>query len=129
MGVSEPNAMLTRRSTSLTLRYGFAVLSVTAPLAGTQLLRAYFEPTPNSLFFCAIIVSSWLGGLGPGLLASLLSVAVIDYHFASPHILTASAGDLPRTMVFLSSAAVISWLRSEERRVGKECRSGLSPDH
>src|SRR5262245_9022287 len=122
MGVSEPNAMLTRRSTSLTLRYGFAVLSVTAALAGTQLLRAYFEPTPNSLFFCAIIVSSWLGGLGPGLLASLLSVAVIDYHFASPHILTASAGDLPRMMVFLSSAAVISWLSGEQRRTKESLR-------
>src|SRR5262245_43710100 len=122
MGVSEPNAMLTRRSTSLTLRYGFAVLSVTAALAGTQLLRAYFEPIPNSLFFCAIIVSSWLGGLGPGLLASLLSVAVIDYHFASPHILTASAGDLPRTMVFLSSAAVISWLSGDQRRTKESLR-------
>src|SRR5215510_4039520 len=112
--------MLTRRSTSFTLRYGLAVLSVAAALAGTQLLRAYFEAAPNALFFCAIVLSSWLGGMGPGLLASLLSVGVIDYHFTYPHhTLTTSAGDLPRMMVFLSSAASVSWLSGRQKRAEK----------
>src|SRR5215831_1950210 len=115
--------MLTRRSTSFTLRYGLAVLSVAAALAGTQLLRAYFEAAPNALFFCAIVLSSWLGGLGPGLLASLLSVGIVDHHFTYSHYtLATSAGDLPRMMVFLSSAAVISWLSGEQRRTKESLR-------
>ena len=95
--------MLKRRSTSIASRYGLAVLSVAAALAGTQLLRVYFEAAPNALFFGAIVLSSWLGGMGPGLLASLLSVLVIDYRFTDPHhILATSAGDLPRMMGFLT---------------------------
>src|SRR5215510_1744295 len=109
--------MLTRRSTSFTLRYGLAVLSVAAALAGTQLLRVYFEAAPNALFFGAIVLSSWLGGMGPGLLASLLSVLVIDYRFTDPHhILATSARDLPRMMVFLTSAASVSWLSGRQKR-------------
>src|SRR5215475_12689084 len=123
MGVSEPNAILTRRSTSIASRYGLAVLCVAAALAGTQLLRVYFEAAPNALFFCAIVLSSWLGGLGPGYLASLLSVGIVDHHFTYSHYtLVTSAGDLPRMMVFLSSAAVISWLSGEQRRTKESLR-------
>src|SRR5262245_3740888 len=123
MGFSEPNAMLTRRSTSIASRYGLAVFSVAAALAGTQLLRVYFEAAPNALFFGAIVLSSWLGGIGPGLLASLLSVLVIDYHFTGPHqILATSAGDLPRMLVFLTSAASVSWLSDRQQRAEESLR-------
>jgi K+-sensing histidine kinase KdpD len=108
--------MLSQRSTSVGLRYGLAVLSVAAALAGTQLLRAYFEPTPNSLFFCAIMLSSWFGGLGPGLLSGLLSVGIIDYYFIFPrYTLAINPEDVPRLAVFFVSAASISWL-SDGRR-------------
>ena len=108
----------TRPSTAFVLRYGLAVLSVAAALSITQLLRAYFETTPNSLFFCAIVISSWFGGLGPGLLAGLLSVGVIDYF----HTLGVNAEDVPRLAVFLVSAASISWLSGEQRRAKESLR-------
>src|SRR5437867_9207548 len=113
----------TRRSTSFVLRYGLAVLSVAAALAITQLLRTYFEPTPNSLFFCAIVVSSWFGGLGPGLLSGLLSVGVIDYYFISPrYTLGVTPEDVPRLAVFLISAATISWLSGGQKRAKESLR-------
>ena len=108
----------TRPSTAFVLRYGLAVLSVAAALSITQLLRAYFETTANSLFFCAIVISSWFGGLGPGLLAGLLSVGVIDYF----HTLGVNAEDVPRLAVFLVSAASISWLSGEQRRAKESLR-------
>src|SRR5438094_3175992 len=108
----------TRPSTAFVLRYGLAVLSVAAALSITQLLRAYFETTPNSLFFCAIVISSWFGGLGPGLLAGLLSVGVIDYF----HTLGVNAEDVPRLAVFLVSAASISWLSGGQRRAKESLR-------
>jgi len=112
-----------RRSTSFVLRYGLAVLSVAAALSITQLLRTYFEPTPNSLFFCAIVISSWFGGLGPGLLSGILSVWVIDYYFISPrYILAVNPEDVPRLAVFLISATAISWLSGGQRRAKESLR-------
>jgi PAS domain S-box-containing protein len=112
-----------RRITSVVLRYGLAVLSVGAALIIKELLRNYFDPTPNSLFFCAVVFSSWLGGLGPGLLASSLSVGLIDYHFTSPYYtLELSAEDLPRMVVFFLSAASISWLSASQKRARESLR-------
>src|SRR5438477_4677447 len=109
--------------TSVFLRYGLAVLSVVAALFIKELLRTYFDPTPNSLFFCAVVLSSWLGGLGPGLLASSLSVGLIDYHFTSPYsTLELSAEDLPRMAVFFLSAASISWLSASQKRARESLR-------
>src|SRR4030095_5404019 len=97
----------TGRITSVVLRYGLAVLSVLAAFSITQLLRTYFEPTPNSLFFCAIVASGWLGGLGPGLLSGLLSVGVIDYYFTFPrYTLGINPEDVPRLAVFFFLAGV-----------------------
>jgi len=113
----------TRPSTAFVLRYGLAVLSVAAALSITQLLRTYFEPTPNSLFFCAILVSSWIAGLGPGLLSGLLSVGVIDYYFLFPrYTLGVNPEDVPRLAVFLVSAASISWLSGGQRRAKESLR-------
>src|ERR1700745_2417646 len=95
---------------SAIFRYGLAVLSVAAALFIRELLRTYFEPTPNSFFFCAIALTSWLGGFGPGLVASLLSVEALDYHFSAPYYVKMSAEDLPRVVVFFVTAASISWL-------------------
>jgi PAS domain S-box-containing protein len=112
----------TRPFTSAILRYGLAVLSVAAALFIRELLRTYFEPTPNSLFFCAIALSSWLAGFGPGLVACLLSVALIDYHFTAPYTLEIGAEDLPRVIVFLVSAASISWLSASQERARESLR-------
>ena len=113
----------TRSVGSVFLRYGLAVLSVVAALFIKELLRTYFDPTPNSLFFCAVVLSSWLGGLGPGLLASSLSVGLIDYHFTSSYYtLELSAEDLPRMAVFFLSAASISWLSASQKRARESLR-------
>src|SRR5207253_8412281 len=102
----------TRPSTAFVLRYGLAVLSVAAALSITQLLRTYFEPTPNSLFFCAIVVSSWIAGLGPGLLSGLLSVGVIDYYFLFPrYTLGVYPEDVHRLVVFFVSWYAIIWFK------------------
>jgi PAS domain S-box-containing protein len=112
-----------RRITSVVLRYGLAVLSVAAAFSITQLLRTYFEPIPNSLFFCAIVVSSWLGGLGPGLLAGLLSVEVIDYYFLlPPYTLGVNPEDVPRLIIFLISGALISSMGGAQRRAKESLR-------
>jgi PAS domain S-box-containing protein len=113
----------TPRATSALLRYGLALLSVAAALAIRQLLRVYFDPTPNSLFFCAIVLSSWYGGIGPGMLAALLSIGVINFHPLAPlHTLQLSAEDGPRLLVFVLSAFSIAWLSGKQKRSEESLR-------
>src|SRR5499425_158138 len=101
-------------------RYGLAALSVAAALLIRELLRVYFEPPPNAFFFCAVALTSWLGGFGPGLLASVLSIWLIDYHFTAPYYIPEiGAEDLPRLIVFFLSAASISWLSASQERARK----------
>jgi PAS domain S-box-containing protein len=109
-----------RHSASVGVRYAVAVLSVVAALSVTKVLRVYFEQTPNALFFCSVLLSSWFGGLGPGLLASLLSVDAIDYFFLFPrYTLAINPEDIPRLAVFLLSAFCISWVSERQRRAEK----------
>src|SRR3712207_8488575 len=59
-------------------------------------------------------------------------VAVDDVLAGSPDVypdLKAAAGHMPMTAEALAGAIVAQQGRSEERRVGKECRSRWSPYH
>ncbi|MEW5797514.1 MAG: PAS domain S-box protein [Bacteroidota bacterium] len=66
------------------VRYGSAVAAVMATLIvsffmnETQHVSVYYI-----LFLCAVFFASWFGGLGPGVVATLLSVLAIDYYFLS----------------------------------------------
>ena len=73
-----------RHSLRTALRYVAAVVSVSAALIGTLGLGPVMRTTPTILFFCAVMVSSWFGGLWPGILASLLSMFALDYYFIAP---------------------------------------------
>ena len=56
------------------LPYGIALLSVAAVLLLTFLIEPLRTKTNYMLFFGAVMVSAWYGGLWPGLLAVLLSL-------------------------------------------------------
>ena len=66
--------MLVGRSSSV-VRYGIAVASVLLALALTLHVQPLFDSTSFSLFFAAVMVSAWYGGLGPGLVATATSTA------------------------------------------------------
>src|SRR5262245_27145963 len=75
------------RTFSLTrmARYGVAVLSVAIAAA----LRLALDPilgdvAPFILFYLPVILTAWYGGLGPGLLATALSLLLGDYLFIAP---------------------------------------------
>src|SRR5690348_4845664 len=63
-------------------RYGLSVVSVAVALAITLSLEGYTFRTP--FFFPAIILSAWIGGLGPGMFAVFLSTLVINYFILEP---------------------------------------------
>ncbi|MCC5625075.1 PAS domain S-box protein [Nostoc sp. CHAB 5715] len=103
------------------LHYGIAVLSVALALGATLLLNPYLTPTPAALFFAAVMVSAWYGGLGPGLLATVLSTLAINYFFFKPfdpqNITNLSR--LVPLIVFILAGGLISSL-NESRRTAQQ---------
>jgi PAS domain S-box-containing protein len=79
------------------------------PLWGTDL--------PFILFFPAIMVSAWLGGLGPGLLTTLLTALAAEHFWMTPiHALTLDDwGDLVGLATFVGVGAMISGLNEAWR--------------
>jgi K+-sensing histidine kinase KdpD len=74
--------------------------AVSVAVAGTYLMGSTIKYTPN-LFFCAVVFSSWLGGLGAGIFSVFLSVIALDYYFIPPiYALGLSLEETP-DMIFL----------------------------
>ncbi|MFQ4144517.1 ATP-binding protein [Chlorogloeopsis sp. ULAP02] len=65
-------------------RYGVAILTVLLALLLTQSLWLMHRFSAYPLFFAAVMVSSWYGGLEPGLLATVLSALACGYFFLPP---------------------------------------------
>src|SRR6266446_4447156 len=97
-------------------RYGIAVLSVTAALTISRWPALHLQEAPVSLFLCAVILSAWFGGAGPGLLATALSAFAFYYYFLPPiYSLDAKPGEIPRLLVFTVSALFVGLLSAAQR--------------
>lgn len=90
------------RMVSVTKRYGLSVVLVLSALLVTLLVRP--ETLVGPVFLLAVL-SAWLGGMGPGLVAALLATLTIDYFFLPPkYILRFNPADLPELLVCFVSA-------------------------
>lgn len=111
----------------LLLHYGIAVLSVALALGGTLLLNPYLTPTLAALFYVAVMVSAWCGGLGPGLLATVLSTLAINYFFfkpLDPQNITNLSRLVP-LVVFILTAVLISSLNESRRTAQQKAEASL----
>ncbi len=96
--------------------YGIAVLSVIAALTISRWPVLHLQDAPVSLFLCAVILSAWFGGGGPGLLAMALSTFAFYYYFLPPiYSLAAKPGEIPRLLVFTVSALFVGSLSAAQR--------------
>jgi transcriptional regulator with PAS, ATPase and Fis domain len=110
-----PNPFLGRKLPAI-LGYGIAALSVTTAFLLSHWSALHLEAAPVSLFLCAVMFSAWLGGVGPGLLASVLSAVAFYYSFLSPlNSLTAKPAEMPRFFVFVLSALFVGSLSVAQR--------------
>jgi len=66
------------------LRYGLAVIAIVAAIALRHWLRDFMSSQPLPTFFLATLLISIFLGLGPGLLATFLSVLSASYFFMEP---------------------------------------------
>jgi transcriptional regulator with PAS, ATPase and Fis domain len=103
--------------------YGIAVLSVTAALMISRWPALHLQTAPVSLFLCAVMLSAWFGGLGPGLLGAALSTLAFDYFFLSPiNSFAAKPEELPRLIVFMVSALFVGLLSAAQRSAMESLR-------
>jgi signal transduction histidine kinase/DNA-binding response OmpR family regulator len=98
------------------LSYGVALASVGAAFALTWLLWSALHTDPLILFFGAIVVTAWYGGLGPSLVATVLAVLLADYYFVQPYY-TFDLGltDLAEMLIFVTLALIVSSVTNARR--------------
>ncbi len=91
-----------------------AVASVAVATAFTAALWPFVKPTATPLFFAAVVISSWFGGTGPGLLATVLSVLVTEMHFLPP-LLGFDTASVVRVASFVIVALLVASLYDRAR--------------
>ena len=102
-------------------RYGLAVITVAAALVITRAFEYYIDITP--LFYAAIVVSAWFGGMGPGLLAVALATVSLDYYFIPPlYTLGLGPKHISSLVVFGFLAVLTSWLSTKRRQAEEGLR-------
>jgi PAS domain S-box-containing protein len=74
-----------------------------------------FAVTPS--FVCAVMVSGWFGGMGPGLLSTALSILALKYYFVPPTgTFAIDTAYIPSITLFSLVALFVTWLSSRERK-------------
>jgi C4-dicarboxylate-specific signal transduction histidine kinase len=111
-----------QRHTRLLSSYVVAAISVGIAVVITLGLGSVIKNTAT-LFFCSVMLSSWCGGLWPGVFAALLSVVALDYYFLPPlYALGISLEEAPDVIVFVSTALFIGWLSGDQKRAKESLR-------
>jgi signal transduction histidine kinase len=110
----------TARSPSTARRYGVALALSALALGLTLALEPYIQSTRFVVFFAALGLSAWYGGLGPGLVTAVVAVVAVDYFIIPPTdtLRPQDARDLVPLAAFTFVAILISSL-SQSLRVAR----------
>src|SRR4029453_15126803 len=102
------------------LGYALAMLSVGTIVLVKENALAERAVDAIPLLLAAIGLTTWFGGLRPGLVAALLATLAVDYYFIEPvHSWTVAVKDGPSLLLFVLSALFFVWV-SAARRVSEQ---------
>jgi K+-sensing histidine kinase KdpD len=106
------------------IRYGFSVVCVAVALGAALAFQYYdFRGAELPFFDLAIVVITWFAGVGPSVLAVILSTACFNYFFTEPfYSFTVSSEDLSSFFLFTAWAAIIAWFVTVRRRIESDLR-------
>ncbi|HZL35588.1 MAG TPA: HAMP domain-containing sensor histidine kinase [Tepidisphaeraceae bacterium] len=106
------------------IRYAMAVFAVGLAAVLTHGLADVGDTGISPLFFLAVLFSAWYGGLGPGLVATLLSGAATAYLLLTPEAATFAVirDHLLRVAVFTIVSLLTSSLHGAIKRAAEESR-------
>src|SRR5947209_4535223 len=103
------------------LGYGVALLSSLLALGVALVVAPVVNDAPVPLFLAAVTISAWAGGLGPGLLASVVAGLALAQLFdlARGSLLLAWQDTALDVALFLGVAVLISGLNARLRMLNK----------
>ena len=102
-------------------RYGLAVITVATALVITRSLERYTDITP--LFYAAVVISAWFGGMGPGLVAVALATMAIDYYLVPPlYTLRPDLKQISFLVGFGFLAILTSWMSAKRKQAQEDLR-------
>jgi K+-sensing histidine kinase KdpD len=106
------------------IRYSFALVCVAVALGAALAFQYYgFRDVELPVFDLAIVVITWYAGVGPAVLAVVLSTACFNYFFTEPlYTFAISREDLPYFFLFTGWAAIIAWFVAVRRRIESDLR-------
>ena len=106
------------------LYYVIAVLAVAAAVIAGMLVDRFLQSAPFvSLFLCAVLVAARLGGVGPGVLATALSILAFQYFFIPPiYSIVVGFQDLLRIALFALTAVFVVFVCAAQRRTAESLR-------
>jgi len=112
------------RRGSPAIRYGLSVVCVAVALGGALVSQYYGAlDVELPLFDMAVVVATWYAGVGPSVLAVVLSALCYNYFFTEPfYSFEVSNEDLPRFFLFIASAAIVAWFVAVRRRIESDLR-------
>jgi signal transduction histidine kinase len=107
----------------LVFRYILPFAAVAAASFLASLLPWRVDPSHFTLYFLAIMLSTWYGGFGAGLMSTILSALALDYFFISPiYSVELDWHAFVRLGVFLVVALITSVLTNARRRAEEGLR-------
>jgi len=112
---------------TILLNYGIAILLTIIALFVTAFLNQVTLGRYMFVFLAAVSLSAFWGGLGPGLLASILSVLLANYFLIEPVGGLSPRPDDPFMLaIFFLFAAFMSWLQDIKTRAQRALREAKS---
>jgi len=106
------------------IRYGFSVFCVAVAL-GVALTFQYYgvQNVESPPFSLAIVLAAWYAGIGPSVVAVILSVICFNYFFTEP-LYTFEIGneDLPNFFLFMVWAIITAGFVTVRRRIESDLR-------
>jgi PAS domain S-box-containing protein len=111
-----------RLTHSPVLRYALAAASFAIALGLALLTQRYgFRNVEVPVFLFAIAVTVWYAGIGPAILAVVLSSLAFDYFFTEPrYTFYVTTSELPYYAIFVLFALLLTWFSAVRRRVEQQ---------
>ena len=106
------------------IRYSFALVCVAVALGAALAFQYYgFRDVELPVFDLAIVVITWYAGVGPSVLAVLLSMVLFDYFFTEPlYSFEISSRELPYFFIFATWGIVVASFAAVRRRIEDSLR-------
>jgi two-component system, chemotaxis family, CheB/CheR fusion protein len=112
-----------RARRSALVRYGAALVASELAAALTHLLLPAAQFPPYSIHYAAVLISTWYGGLGPGLVSTLASSLLLHFMLASGAWEDSLQLEMERvglfTVIAILTSAVTAALRHNETRASE----------